>query len=462
MYIKSRDDLKLIDKNIKKLIIHHSYNGDIIELENYEIEVLDLLNYNLNIIKTFPKSLKEVIFNYNYNYPLDNLPNNLEILNLKNSNFNYTVDNLPNNLVVLNLGNNFNNNVNFLPSSLRILTLGISFNKSIDNLPMNLVKLKIEGRFDLSIDNLPNNLKYLVFNNNYNLDINILPDLEYLEIGHSFNKNINYLPSMLKVLIINSNIPKSSIIINNSIMSKLVNLVSLEIHYDINIDYDILKLLKSLKYLKINNIKEDITDKLIKLDNIRYLVLSFMLNIKINKINDNVEFLKLLGNFNNEIEKNILPKNLKYLYLGFSYNKPLINLPNGLKYLFVENYLDIINIPESVIGLHITHLNTTKLTLPNNLIFLDIYILNFDYNYNNDNVIMPNLPESLRYLSISSKIDILKNYNINSLDKNLKYLCINHKIIKNLNNFNNIYNYNNILKELNLDEYFINSYLWFI
>jgi hypothetical protein len=454
MYIRNKYDLKFIDKNTKKIIIHHSYYDNISELKDYEIDILDLLNY-YGTIYEFPKNLKHIIFNYNFNCPLDNLPNTLEILDLKNSNFNYSVDNLPINLKILKIGNSFNYEVDNLPNSLKVLTLGLSFNKKINLLPSSLKKLKIDGNFNQSIDNLPNNLTYLILNNNYNDDITILPNLEFLEIGHKFNKNIYYLPYSLKALIFNINTFDSNVKININ-EGNYNNLISLDIHSDVNIDFN---KFKSLKYLKINQIKSDISNKINNLEKLKYLVLSFNRNIKISKINNNVEYLKFVGNFNEDLDFFTLPKNLKYLYLGYSYNKPLLNLPEGLKYLFVENYIEHLKIPSSVIGLHMTHLNTTKLDLPNNLEYLDMYILNFDFDYNNnDYVIMPNLPDSIKYLSISSKINILKDEYVKLLlKKNLKYLSLNHKIIINYSNFN--YN-NNILMALDLDETYFNSYLW--
>ncbi len=167
-------ELKNLPKTtLKYLDCSHNQIG---ELTNNEIDnKLDYFSCKKNPLtklfypfdikpKKYPKKLNTLIFDENFNQPVDNLPKTL--LHLKfGDNFNQPVDNLPEGLKSLEFGDNFDQSIDVLPESLQILILGNNFNQSIDNIPSTITKLSFGENFDQSIDNLPSGLIQLVSKN---------------------------------------------------------------------------------------------------------------------------------------------------------------------------------------------------------------------------------------------------------------------------------------------------------
>jgi hypothetical protein len=86
----------------------------------------------------------------------------------------------------------------YLPNSLTRLELGFDFDQPINNLPnsLNHLLFSFGSHFNQQINYLPSNLKYLVFNAQsfFNQPINYLPNnLRYLILGNAFNQRINNL-----------------------------------------------------------------------------------------------------------------------------------------------------------------------------------------------------------------------------------------------------------------------------
>lgn len=126
----------------------------------------------------------------------------------------------------LYFGHCFNQSIDNLPYGIEILILGSEFNKPIDNLPDGLKYLFYYGwQFDNNIDFLPNNLKVLTLYGNFDKTIDCLPPkLERLELGFNFNKPLDNLPQYLQELII----------------------------LNLNYEFDLLNIPKSIKRLKIS------------------------------------------------------------------------------------------------------------------------------------------------------------------------------------------------------------------
>jgi hypothetical protein len=150
------------------------------------------------------------IYNNDFDYPIDNLPESLKTLNIVSSCFNQPLDNLPKNLLHLKTyGVYYNQIIKNLPEKLETLEIrSYKFNQPLDNLPNSLAILKMDcENFNHPLDSLPNNMQSLsIVSNSFNQMVNSLPKtLKGLEIGSPlFANSIDYLPNTLRILVINS------------------------------------------------------------------------------------------------------------------------------------------------------------------------------------------------------------------------------------------------------------------
>ena len=206
--------------NLKKLSAGYYFNQPLDNLPNgiESITIRQLSNttdvtgnFNQPLCKDgktiLPDSLKELrLETHSLQFPIIDLPKNLKKLYLDVSCY-YNLENLPEGLEDLTVYNReiIPDNCSFdnLPSSLKILKVGYSkWEKAFDNLPANLEKLFIYVYdFIHPIDNLPTGLKYLEVNLNGNQKINNLPlGLEYLRINvdTKYSQPIRNLPPNLK------------------------------------------------------------------------------------------------------------------------------------------------------------------------------------------------------------------------------------------------------------------------
>jgi hypothetical protein len=168
------------------------------------------------------KKAKSLIFNNNFNQPIDNIPNSIIKKISLGKSFNQPIDNLQ--ISFIQKKNKFINKSNkhwlinycYLPNSLTHLTLEQeNFNQTIDNLPRNLTHLELVGTFNQSIDNLPNSITHLT-------------------LGPHFNKDINRLPLKLKSIILEyfSNVPFSDLMVK---INKLHEVIPINCHIDTKI-----------------------------------------------------------------------------------------------------------------------------------------------------------------------------------------------------------------------------------
>ena len=133
------------------------------------------------------KSYDYIIFSYHFNQQLSKLPQNIKIIQILSTNYTYPLENLPINLEALQLS--------FINSDLPY---------KLDLLPYGLKTLYITGS-NYILENLPGGLKHLLISgNNIHFEINNLPcNLEYLYIemtNITCDINIGNLPSNLKIL----------------------------------------------------------------------------------------------------------------------------------------------------------------------------------------------------------------------------------------------------------------------
>jgi hypothetical protein len=98
-------------------------------------------NYNLNKMN-LPPNLKKIFFNYAYNKSIDNLPDTIEVISFcKNSRFNQVIRKYPKNLREIHFGNSYNKLLD-LPSSVEYLHF--SDNSAFNNIiTVNLLFSKL-------------------------------------------------------------------------------------------------------------------------------------------------------------------------------------------------------------------------------------------------------------------------------------------------------------------------------
>lgn len=178
---------------------------------------LEVLHYTINVKPNkYPSNIKKIIFDYNFNQPIDNLPSNslVEIYFIESSQFNHPINNLPNSLKILTLGNKFNHPINYLPM-LETLTLGNNFNNSLDYLPNSLTHLTIgrgclkyfgaSCKFNHQIDNLPNSLIELIFSDEciFQKSITNLPNsLKKIRLSGYYNSSINNMTDSIETIVL--------------------------------------------------------------------------------------------------------------------------------------------------------------------------------------------------------------------------------------------------------------------
>jgi hypothetical protein len=308
-----RDNFTELD-NIKSIKIGDMYifrPSDKIHSNVETLNILSELTIPLEELLLQPSKLKRLkIKKLKVNIKPNTLPNSLLFLNL------VVIDNvlileknvLPDNLILLELENyNYKFKVEDLPNNLKYLILK---NSQIDFEPgvfhMNLESLKIiENRPDININytNLPPNLKelYILFDHHYRENPPyILPNtLEKLSLK-SYHHNIknNVLPNNLKILKLYY-IRTDKMIENDSLPLGLVELY-LGGH---NIELPELKKLKNLRILEINN--------RIELKDIHFL--------------EGIEILQFSDNYDLDIHISHLPKSVKKIIMHDYYMNEIIN-----------------------------------------------------------------------------------------------------------------------------------------
>jgi hypothetical protein len=316
--------------SLKELYFDKYFNQDVSNLPTSLTRIIFGSRFNqITLSFTRLKNLKYLVFNKDYDQKLDNLPYNLEQLDI-HGNFNQTINNLPTNLKVLSIeGVDFNHSIDFLPSKLEFLSITVDdFNKSIDNLPISLKEIKLKGaEFNQPVDKLNTlkNLTHLEFGIEFNQPIEgRLPDsLEILELGMKFDKEVKNLPKNLEILILGDTFNKSIDLLPD-------DLTVLTLGHKFNKPINKLPLLlKTLKFGE--NFNQSI-------DNFKH---HKFLNV-----------VKFGYNFKQPIDN--LPDSVESIVLSYKYKTPISKLPENLKYIEISaqnpslRYISTIYIPKGL------------------------------------------------------------------------------------------------------------------
>jgi hypothetical protein len=363
----------------------------------YDIKNKNILDISKQIIDKHFLSITKVYFGYEFNNPIENLPDSI----------NWLV-----------LGKNFNQSINKYPSCLKYLTFGFDFNKLVDNLPNMLERIVFGGRFDKSIDNLPDTITHLSFYVEFYSE-------ELYKFG--FGSNVKkYCTTVEK------NITDTENIYSFALRPEDHRAQDFEI-CDCEFSQKIIKLPKKLTHLVIDDCKN-----LINLDNLiessklthlqaKHLSKNFLLNLP-----NTLEHLSLFVTSPDEIK---LPIKLKFIKMNFVNCKEILkSLPEDLEILIImgnkyyrydldnNTYLyDLSNLPSSLKYLKIKD--------------WDKFNYNLDY-----------LPSSLTHLTISTKT----NNPLNNLPSSITHLWIdgkNEELFYPQNNIKELYCSNEYIKK---------------
>lgn len=330
-----------IPNNITYLTLYNDTKINIGMLPK-NLKKLKLVNYREKIEPgVLPKKLKTLIFHGKYDYPIDPgvLPQKLKKLIINEVRKNEGCDDVEYEYKFIE---------GSLPQKLKYLKIYGKYKQIFDKnvLPPNLKYLKLKsysGKFYKG--SLPIGLKNLtIWRCSKNINIGTLPEnLEYLKITHFDGMIDDYaLPQSLNYIYLGSeNMIYPTIQAFNSQLKNLKMLTLQDITFDIksmegylfpnNLEmlsisfipkYNIFPL--SLLYLDIHNFDfniddiDDIAEQTLMVgnlsDNIKYLNISYLNNIKRNTLPTKLEHL-IIDHFSGTIETNALPQSLKHLHL---------------------------------------------------------------------------------------------------------------------------------------------------
>ena len=108
-------------------------------------------------------NLSELTLGYKFNQSIIDIPCGIKKLIL-NCDCQHFIDHLPSSIMELELGDDFNLELNDLPSSIKnILILNKKYNKKLNNLPNQLECLEISSRYEVPINRKYKNLNIVYF-----------------------------------------------------------------------------------------------------------------------------------------------------------------------------------------------------------------------------------------------------------------------------------------------------------
>lgn len=243
----------------------------------------------------------------------------IDIIIIRDINFNYPIDKLPNRIKSLKIYSDvFNQSVDSLPSSLQILCIKSStwdtdsFNQPINNLPLKLEELVIYSTdFNQPVNKLPNSLLKLYIGGN----------------DGDFNQSLHRLPKELKILCICSNDFEQKL----DKLPESIELLFIEYHTGYSDVLDNLpQNLKTLYYGFYSGKNPD-SEKSYSIDNLPR----------------GIKNIHLGSSFNNSLDN--LPESVIEIYIGDeeqNFNIPINNLPHGLQKIYISKIseqIDYIN-----------------------------------------------------------------------------------------------------------------------
>lgn len=200
----------------KETVEYDYYNCKEMTRESYDdIENLTIVDRENNEqVIDFPKNLKKL----NIDYKQIHIPKGLRLLEI----YQYNKQIFPESLEYLFVNTSEIKIENF-PSNLKYLKFYRQYNFPLDNLPDSLEVLILPLDYNLPILKFPKNLKFLGIKRKYNHVLENLPDsLETLHIIGHYNKQIKF-PSNLKHLYIHSRKFKQKLNLSNTIETCIIN-----------------------------------------------------------------------------------------------------------------------------------------------------------------------------------------------------------------------------------------------
>lgn len=171
-----------------------------VDLEKYT-NITDIsfgLSFNNNLL--LPLFLTKLKFGYHFNQPVI-LPESLISLTF-GLKFNQPVK-LPPLLTRLTIGFDFVYPID-LPFEIKYLSLNCNNKYLIDNLPDGIEILELRRNFNLEIQNLPSTIKSIIFNKDseYDMELNCLPTtINLIQLPRKYTKLITNIPTHLKKII---------------------------------------------------------------------------------------------------------------------------------------------------------------------------------------------------------------------------------------------------------------------
>ncbi len=382
---------------IKKItFVKDSLFNQLVDNLPESLEYLELGDNFNQPVDSLPKTLVKLIIGNVFNQPVDNLPNTLKHLELGDT-FNYPVDNLPSGLEYLNIGYEFTNLINNLPEKLLNLRIGCKFREEVKSLPNGLLEISFGRGFDASLDAFPPTLRKISFSRNFNQSVDCLsPNLIYLKLSRFFRKTIDSLPESLETLIIGE-------YFNNPVDNLPSGLKELEFDTEMGFNHPL------------NNLPNQLEK----------LTLGMQYNQSLDNLPESITYLNLYGYLGNI---NKLPPNLNYFILD-NYHEDILNkyLPESLVYFETNMDIQKFVLPKNLKKLKINY-NAQKITkdvLPENLESLE---LKFEVNKQKFIKSLPNNLKNFIFGNLDKeKINITNNL-INILPKTLQSIWINGKI----------------------------------
>ena len=323
LIIKNKCSCANIRKKYKKIIFNNGFDEPINEILFADhIESIKFgywFNQDISDVE-WPKSLKKLVFTGEFNHPIDELPDTINILELSDG-FNCPIKKLPPLLKKIVFGNNFNQQLDniVIPSSLETIIFGDSFDNSLNNIifPDDLIELHLGKSFNsVGLESLPNVQILKILNINKNI-LNLPITLKKLIIMPAHNKFIEKIPFGCIIENINN--------INNQIDEDKQTLIKNK-NIKKELDVELCNATNSnnngfLHY--INNITNNESVKIVN-----YQVLNFdsngIINLLKKKECDNIKIKGFIVNFTNLYELNKINLTLN---IGCS---PILSMPFSL------------------------------------------------------------------------------------------------------------------------------------
>lgn len=286
----------------------------------------DCIKYYDRFISTIEPTDKYISLNY-YNEKYDIIPNHIINLSLHNSKNKY--NNLPSSIELLNIFRGEKTNVNNLPKSLHILDIHSTYSKynlHINNLPNNIIKIRIKN--NIKLNNLPHSLKILYTSDNKYICNKLPYNLEtYSTIFYNNTRlRINNLPKNIKELYLKNTINSNNfgkltdITINsnckiNNLPHSIKYLSILGYFMDIIIKKLPLELLSFTIETSNNHPMDNLPNKLISLT-INKDYGNYNFNQPLDLLPESLLYLKLYLHTDYKYKINDLPSSIKYIIIN--------------------------------------------------------------------------------------------------------------------------------------------------